>query len=69
MPNVNLISNIGFGENSLHTRDENSILSKMKMEEITEIIHPEFVLTDQKADLITSKNYYGNVNIHNRIKI
>lgn len=68
MPNVNLVSNIGFNRDSLHTKDENSIFSKMKTEEITEIIHPEFILADQEADLFTSKLCFGNINISNRIK-
>jgi len=67
MPNINLVSNIGFGIESTHTQGENSIFSKMKTEEITEIIHPEFVLADQEADLLTSKLCCGNINIFKRI--
>lgn len=67
IPNVNLVSNIGFNKEALHTKDENSILSKVKTEEITEIIHPEFVLADQEADLLISKLCYGNINIFKRI--
>jgi len=68
MPNVNLVSNIGFGIDSTHTQDENSIFSKIKGEEITEIVHPEFVLANQEADLFTSKVWFGNINIFNKIK-
>jgi hypothetical protein len=68
MPNINLVSNIGFGIESTHTQGENSIFSKMKTEEITEIIHPEFVLADQEADLLTSKLCFGNKSIFERIK-
>ena len=68
IPNVNLVSNIGFNKEALHTKDENSILSKIEVEEITEIIHPEFILADQKADLLTSKLCFGNINIFTRIK-
>ncbi|HBY56714.1 MAG TPA: hypothetical protein DEG96_02450 [Candidatus Atribacteria bacterium] len=68
MPNVNLVSNIGFNRDSLHTRDEDNIFSKIKTEEITKIIHPEFVLADQEADLLTSKLCFGNINIFERIK-
>lgn len=67
MPNINLVSNIGFGIESTHTQGENNIFSKMKTEEITEIIHPEFVLADQEADLLTSKLCCGNINIFKRI--
>jgi len=68
LPNVNLVSNIGFNRDGLHTKDENSIFSKMETKEITEIIHPEFVLADQEADLLTSKLCFGNKSIFNRIK-
>lgn len=39
----------------------------MKTKEVMEIIYPEFVLMDQKADLLTSKLCYGNINIFKRI--
>ena len=68
MPNVNLVSNIGFGQESSHTKSKNTIFSKMKTEEITEIIHPEFVLADQEADLLTSKLCFNNKNIFERVK-
>ena len=66
-PNVNLVSNIGFNKEALHANDENSILSKVKTEDITEIIHPEFFLADQEADLLTSKLCFGNISIFKRI--
>lgn len=68
MPNVNIVSNIGFSREALHTKDENSIFSKMKVNEITEIIHSKFVLVDQEADFFTSKLCFGNINIFTRIK-
>jgi len=68
MPNVNMVSNIGFGTDSTHTKDENSIFSNIEAREITDIIHPNFVLADQKADLLTSKIFFGNVNIFTRVK-
>jgi hypothetical protein len=68
MPNVNLVSNIGFGVQSAHTQSENSIFSKMEAKEITEIKHPNFVLADQEADFLTSKLCFGNKNIFERVK-
>ena len=67
-PNVNLVSNIGFGLDSTHTKDKSSIFSEMEAREITDIIHPNFVLADQEADLLTSKLCYGNKNIFERAK-
>ena len=66
-PNVNLISNIGFGSNSTHTKDKSSIFSEMEAREITDIIHPNFVLADQEADLLISKLCYGNIDIFKRV--
>ena len=68
MPNVNLVSNIGFGLDSTHTKEENNIFSNMKAEETTEIIHPEFFLVDQEADTLDSKINFGNVSIFTRVK-
>jgi len=66
MPNANLVSNIGFGIDSTHTKDGNSIFSKIEVKNITEIIHPKFILVDQEADLLTSKLCYRE-NIFTRI--
>jgi len=68
MPNVNLVSNTGFGIDSTHTKDKNSIFSKMEAKDITEIIHPKFVLANQEADLLVSKLFFGNINIFTRVK-
>jgi len=68
MPNKNLVSNLGFSKEGLHTKDENSIFSKMEIKEIEEIKHANFILADQEADLLTSKLCFGNINIFNRIK-
>ena len=68
MPNKNLVSNIGFGSGSTHTKDNTSVFSKLETQEITEIIHPNFILSDQKVDLLTSKIFFGNKNIFERVK-
>lgn len=68
MPNVNMVSNIGFGSDSTHMKDKSSIFSEIEVREITDIIHPNFVLADQEADLLTSKLCFGNVSIFTRVK-
>ena len=62
-----MVSNIGFNKEALHTKVENSILSKVKTKDIVEIIHPEFVLMNQEADFLASKFCFGNINIFERI--
>lgn len=49
-PNVNLISNIGFGENATHTLDLNSHNAMLPVAEITEIVHPRYFLPEKEAD-------------------
>ena len=68
MPNVNMVSNIGFGPDSTNMKDKSSIFSEIEARDITEIIHPKFVLANQEADLLTSKLFFGNVNIFTRVK-
>lgn len=52
IPNVNLISNIGFREDATHTVDNGSIYANMPVEELEEITHPVFILPERKADAI-----------------
>lgn len=67
MPNKNLVSNLGFNKEGFHTKDENSIFSEIEVEEITKIIHPEFILADREADFFTSELCFSNTNIFERL--
>lgn len=58
LPNVNLVSNIGFGQSAAHPSDENNRFANMKTYSINEIIHPLFVLPDEKADEWTFRTHY-----------
>ncbi len=58
-PNVNLVSNIGFGKGATHTADENFDLANMKKFSLEEIIHPEFLIPDKKADELTMRRHYA----------
>ena len=54
-PAVNLISNIGFGENATHTKWR-SVFSDMKAEEISfPLKHPLFMVRNATADFYTAK--------------
>jgi len=48
-PNVNLVENIGFGENATHTKSE-GILSNISTERLEKIIHPESITVNEEAD-------------------
>jgi hypothetical protein len=55
MPNLNLIQNIGFGENATHTKNSKEInsVSNLKTFPISKWSHPIVILPEKKADLIT----------------
>lgn len=59
LPNVNLISNIGFGSGT-HTTDVNSPLANMKIEAINfPLRHPPFIIRNTQADEFTRLNHFG----------
>jgi hypothetical protein len=49
-PNVNLVSNIGFGKDSTHTSFANSPLANLPRTEITKISHPNSIDWNKEAD-------------------
>ncbi len=53
IPNYNLISNIGFGAGATHTHDSNNDNANVPLQDITEIIHPTYMLPEKKADFYT----------------
>jgi len=58
-PNVNLVSNIGFGPESTHTASPDSPYSAMQTTEIGEIIHPIIVAQDHCADRFVFETVFG----------
>jgi hypothetical protein len=62
MPNVNLISNIGFGRDAAHTTEKNKFSDMNSKSMIFPISHPPYILRDSVADSITEKQQYsGNI--------
>lgn len=53
IPNVNLVSNIGFGEEATHTRDSEHILAENKSGSVTELVHPVAIEINEEADRYT----------------
>lgn len=58
IPNVNLVKNIGFGEEATHTSDTNSKISELKTGRIDNIIFNDTVKPNQEADRYT---YYHKI--------
>ena len=61
-PNVNLVSNIGFGNNSTHTKDINDKSSNLPSKEIGILKHPNIVKRNIDADKWTFDYHYGGIN-------
>lgn len=57
-PNVNLVSNIGFGKNASNTTNKNSKLSNMITKEIGVLKHPKIVKRHLEADIYTFDNLF-----------
>ena len=62
-PNMNLISNIGFREDAVHTISKNSEFSKMPVKALGVIKHPANVFRNVEADNWTFDHHYGGKNL------
>ena len=58
-PNVNLVSNIGFGDGATHTTFENDKYSNMSVQSIGNLKHPIKIEQNLEADKWTFNNHYG----------
>ncbi len=56
MPNANLVSNIGFGNDSTHTKKSDSPYSNLPVEPLSEFRHPIPMIADADADYHTQRN-------------
>jgi hypothetical protein len=59
IPNVNLISNIGFSANATNTLSGESVYSCIPLVEIEEITHPVFFVPQKEADLSIINRDFG----------
>lgn len=71
IPNVNLISNIGFGNKATHTSDSSNLFSNVPVAPLDNIIHPTFVAPFTAADEFTFRleNPSGIRQLFNKIKL
>lgn len=58
-PNVNLVSNIGFGDDSTHTSSADSEFAAMPTQSIGVISHPAKVYQNEEADLFVFDHHFG----------
>ncbi|CAL65531.1 hypothetical protein [Christiangramia forsetii] len=64
LPNVNLVSNIGFGEEATHTIDYTP-LSKVPTKNVGLIRHPKNIEVNKKADKYLTEKVYGIIEQNN----
>ena len=67
MPNVNLISNIGFGPGATHTFGSN-VYANMKVEQMDfPLLHARIILPNLSADAYTAKSQFTTKSLFSRI--
>jgi hypothetical protein len=59
VPNCNLVSNIGFGEDGAHAKKGGSELENMIVEPLGEIVHVDNVVQDNIADAYVFQHVFG----------
>ena len=66
LPNVNLIKNIGFGEDATHTINENDF-SNIEYSHLAVKKHPVEIIQNKEADKYTSKRMFNKKSFYIRI--
>ncbi len=67
LPDVNLVSNIGFGSSGTHTKGKN-ILANLERKQITFLLmHPPYMFRDKIADKLVDKYLYSAPRIYKKI--
>ncbi len=59
LPNVNLVSNVGFDSKALNTTNPDHKLANMQRIELEEIKHPSFILSDEEADKFATNDVFN----------
>jgi hypothetical protein len=60
LPNINLVSNIGFGNDATHTKVQSDLVKLDSFNINFPLSHPSFVLRDSIADNRTELNFFSN---------
>lgn len=64
LPNRNLVSNVGFGEDATHTTGVAD--PTVADQGLGELIHPSFILRDAMADCYSFDHHFGGAATQNR---
>lgn len=68
VPRVNLVSNIGFGEDATHTKERNVFLER-DTKVMKEINHPNALVSHKAADRITFDQNFGGAQMRHDAKL
>lgn len=68
LPSTNLVSNIGFRDDAVHTKDPDSPFSKIPTLDIWEIQHPKFIVRNHTADIFTFEQMFAGRQKENYVK-
>ena len=67
LPNANLVSNIGFDSDAVHTKVKDTF-SEMEIEPMSvPILHPNYILRDSKADLFVENKMFSGKSLMLRV--
>jgi hypothetical protein len=64
IPNVNMVSNIGFGLDATHTKGQNQVI---KTHQLRVRKHPSQIIVNSEADDYTFKHYYKTKSLFEKI--
>lgn len=67
IPNANLISNIGFGNQATHAEKKTDPVANLPVESLGPIIHPKAIYIDEDADLFTIREAFPTPGLPTRI--
>jgi hypothetical protein len=68
LPEVNLVSNIGFGSDAVHTHDPGNRFSNLSTQPLTEIHHPPSVVRHEEADRFTFSTHFYRDTLRRRLR-
>ena len=66
IPNVNLVSNLGWGPRATNTFDPKNLMSRIGTGSLETLVHPTFVLPDREADDFEARNIFL-LPVHKRV--
>lgn len=69
LPNVNLVSNIGFRNDGTHIVSKESPLANLPTQDIGELQHPQFITRDWMADVHTFDHCFGGFSAKHRQRL